>query len=168
VKIFVVCSSKKDIDNIYFEKFKEIFELLKNHTLVFGGYDSGIMGLAYHTFSKVIGIAQDVFKDSLDELDCIKKVFPYTGEATDNMILESDVILVLPGGIGSLHELALAIHMKSIGEIDKKIIIYNIDNYYDDLLSYMNKMINNKFMDENINDLFEVVDTQKELIKRLY
>lgn len=163
-KIFIGCSASNDIDDIYTIESKKIIDLLSNNTLVFGGYDSGIMGLAYHSFKESIAVIPKISKSDIDDLDCTKIMTKYSGECTDNLIINSDIILFLPGGVGTLMEIFTAIHMKKINEIDKPIIIYNINGFYDDMLKTLDDLYLKKFINVDTKDLYQVRNNAEDII----
>lgn len=164
-KIFVSCSSSNNIDNKYLENSKKLLSKLTDNILVFGGYDSGVMGIAYHSFKESIGVVPKIYKDNINELRCSKVITKHSGECTDNLIINSDIILVLPGGVGTLMELFTAIHMKKIGEIDKPIIIYNYNGFYNELLVMLDKMYLEDFINIESKELYNVCDEIDEVLK---
>ena len=46
--------------------------------------------------------------------------------------------------------------MKRSGEIDKPIIIYNINHYYDKLLDFLEVLYNEKFTTSEVKKLYQV------------
>ena len=166
-KIFIGSSASNNIDDIYFLEAKRVIDLLKDNTLIFGGYDSGIMGLAYHSFKESMAIVPLISKSDIENLNSSKIITKYSGECTDNLIINSDIILFLPGGVGTLMEIFTAIHMKKINEINKPIIIYNINGFYDKIIEELDYLYENKFMECCPNELYEVYDNLDSFKKRL-
>ena len=72
------------------------------------------------------------------------------------MILESDICLFLPGGIGTINELFLAIESKRSHEFDKPIVIYNSCGFYDELLAFLNKIYQEEFTPSYIQDSYYI------------
>jgi uncharacterized protein (TIGR00730 family) len=61
---------------------------------------------------------------------------------------------VLPGGVGSLDELAEIMANNQLGFINKPIGLLNTEGYYDHLLAWMKKAVEEDFITEvNFNDL---------------
>lgn len=108
MKIFVGCSSKNEIPDKYKNDCTKLLErLFLDNDLVFGAYDSGLMGISYHEALKnkkeVIGICPDAYKEDFKDLNCTKEIVTKNvSERIDNLISESDICLFLPGGIGTL------------------------------------------------------------------
>ena len=45
----------------------------------------------------------------------------------------SDATIVVPGGIGTYEEFFEILTLKSLGRIDRPIVLYNIQGYYDSM-----------------------------------
>ncbi|MBR3198432.1 MAG: LOG family protein [Bacilli bacterium] len=151
MKIFVGCSSSNDIDKKYKEVCeKYLEELLKENDLVFGAYKQGLMEMAYNIALKnkrhITGICPKVYAKYVEELVLNKKIITNTiNERTSKLIEESECIIFLPGGTGTMQELFTAVETKRGEEIDKPIIIYNCHNYFDETLKQLDKIYNEKF-----------------------
>ena len=68
----------------------------------------------------------------LDEVVVAKTLL----DRKDIFMDRSDAFIVLPGGVGSLDELAEVMASNQLGIINKPIGILNTDGYYDHLLSW--------------------------------
>ena len=62
----------------------------------------------------------------------------------------ADFFIVLPGGIGTLEELAEIVTWKGLKITDKKIFLLNIDGFYDNLLKQFDVMKKNNFLHTDI------------------
>lgn len=169
MNIFVGCSSDDNIDKKYRDDCSNYLkELLKNNNLVFGAYNSGLMGLSYeitHLLNgEVIGVCSKNRINDLNDLECSKKIITEEViERTKSIIKNSDVLVFLPGGLGTMHELFTAIECKRCNEFDKPIIIYNSCGYYDKLLILLEQMYKESFMQEKVSNNYyvsnSVIDT---------
>lgn len=151
MKLFIGCSSSNDIPTKYFNDCKVLLEeLMKENDLVFGACNSGLMGLAYNTTLKangnITGICPEAYKDDFKTLKCGTEITTKSvSEKTDSVILSSDALIFLPGGIGTIYELFTAIESKRCHEFNKPIVIYNSNGYFDKLLEFMDKVYSEKF-----------------------
>lgn len=151
MKLFIGCSSSNDIPTEYFNDCKVLLEeLMKENDLVFGACNSGLMGLAYNTTLKangnITGICPEAYKDDFKTLKCDTEITTKSvSERTDSVILSSDALIFLPGGIGTIYELFTAIESKRCHEFNKPIVIYNSNGYFDKLLEFMDKVYSEKF-----------------------
>ena len=72
----------------------------------------------------------------------------------DEFMKRSDAFIVLPGGVGSLDELAEIMANNQLGLINKPVGLLNTEGYYDHLLAWMKKAVEEDFITEaNFNDL---------------
>lgn len=165
MKLFIGCSSRNDIPKEYFDDCKKLLELLmEENDLVFGAYDSGLMGLAYNTAlnsnRNVIGICPKAYEHDLNTLKCSTEIITETiSQRTDGLISESDALIFLPGGIGTIYELFAAIESKRCHEFDKPIVIYNSNGCFDMLLEFMEKLYTENFSGEKDKNNYYVTDS---------
>ena len=88
-------------------------------------------------------------------------------ERKDIFMQRSDAFIVLPGGVGSLDELAEVMASNQLGIINKPIGILNTNGYYNDLLSWMKKAVEEGFISEaNFKELI-ITESCDELIDRI-
>jgi len=79
----------------------------------------------------------------------------------------SDAFIVLPGGVGSLDELAEVMASNQLGIINKPIGILNTAGYYDHLIAWMNKAVAEGFIsDANFDELI-ITDSCEDLVERI-
>ena len=132
MKIFVGCSASEDIPGKYRLDCNMLLDELfrENNDLVFGACNSGIMSDAYMSAlghgRNIVGICPEAYVDDFKDLKCTTEITTKNvNERTDGLIRESDVLLFLPGGFGSVYELFTAIESKRCHEHSREIIIYN-------------------------------------------
>ncbi|NPD13704.1 TIGR00730 family Rossman fold protein [Xinfangfangia sp. D13-10-4-6] len=73
------------------------------------------------------------------------------------MFMNSDVIVVLPGGAGSLDEFFEVLTWAQIGLHKKPIYLLDVDGYWQPLLALMRHIIEQGFAAESLNGLFRTV-----------
>ncbi len=73
------------------------------------------------------------------------------------------MIVILPGGIGTLAEFTCAVEEFRSSGGNKRIILYNLDGYYDDVIEWMKKNIETKFFKNDLSDCYHVITDLKEL-----
>ena len=173
MKIFVGCSSRDNIPSKYYDDCKELLKevLVNGNELVFGACGKGLMGLSYNIAidngSDICGIYPEIYKSETDILNCSLIPVKTVSERTDKIIEQSDVLVFLPGGIGTIYELFTAIESKRGMEHNKPIIIYNSFNFFDDVLCQLKKMSDEKFMSLKDSDYYFVCNNIKEVITYL-
>lgn len=171
MKLLICCSSREDIPNKYFNDCKnyleELFKL--DNDLVFGAYNKGLMRVSYEIALKynreVIGINPEIFKEAFKELNCTKEIITNKiHERTDKLIEECDALIFMPGGIGTIYELFTAIESKRSGEFNKPIIIYNSNNYFDELLLFMEDMYKENFTSMSVKEVYHISNNYQDTI----
>lgn len=173
MNIFVGCSASEDIDKKYFTSSYDLLtKIMPNNNLVFGACNSGLMRIAYTTTkeigNKVIGICPIRYKEDFKTLSCDEEIISNsTIERTNDLIKYSDVLLFLPGGIGTVSELYSSIESKRCHDHNKPIIIYNIDGFYDELLKFMEVIYQNNFAKERDKETYFVANNSREIINYL-
>ena len=173
MKIFVGSSSRDSMPDEYTEDCKELLEkILKKNDLVFGACSKGLMGLSYRIAKKnhrhVTGICPEVYKSSLDSLECDKEeITTSIIDSTNKIYKNSDVIIMLPGGFGTIYEFFTANYCKICNELDKPIILYNSCGYYDELIFFINKAIQKGIISGKEIDKYYVANNVEEAINYL-
>ena len=109
-----------------------------------------------------------MYKDLLDDLKLDETIMVKTlNESNNELIKNSDIILVLPGAYGTLSEVISSIELVRTKVYDKKIIFYNINNFYDDLFELCEKMYKAKTTKNNYKDIIKICNTKEEIIKEM-
>lgn len=169
--IFISSSSHTDIDKKYIDSVDNITkELSNNFNLNIGIYmEDGMPGKIINNFlnnkRKVTVYTMELYKEDFSNFKGDYKYLDSTFTRTNTIYDESDIILILPGGSGTLGELFSMLEENRTIKTDKEIIIYNINNYYDDLIKFLVKAINNRFNDNTILNYIRVFNDEKSLLK---
>lgn len=79
------------------------------------------------------------------------------------MLSESDAVVALPGGSGTLEELLEVITLKRLAIWHHPIIIVNTKEYFRPLLEMMDAAVREAFMDERHLSMWQVVATPEEV-----
>ncbi len=175
MKIFIASGSNENIPKEYFEETKNVCQKLcdLNMSLVFGTYLKGMMGQCYKTFKDnnkdILGITIDAYHETNIEFKDIK-VLEYSNsfQRLENIFKESDLFLFLPGGTGSLGELFGIMEELKTSKNQKKVIIYNYNGFYNEILDYLNILSKRGFAYENeLNKLIIInnIDDLERVIK---
>ena len=169
--IGIFCSAKDTIPQKYFDDAIVASSICakKGYSLLYGGDRVGLMGCVSRTF---LEYGQSVIGICTKRMYAEKKYAQYCNriivvedlkQRKDEMILKADVLLILPGGIGTLDEFFSAITMKDLGYIFKKIVLVNVDSFYSDLLCLLNKFSDQHFLKKDYHELFDIVNCVEEL-----
>ena len=174
-RIGIFCSASEVIDPIYFEKARELGEWMgKNRkTLVYGGANLGLMECVAQSAKKNGAFIMGVVPTKLEERGAVSDLLDVTfrvdnlSERKDAMLRESDVLVALPGGVGTLDEVFHVVASASIGYHHKKVIFYNVNGFWQDLLNFLDGMKGNGFARRPLENFYQVANTWEELINLL-
>ncbi|MCF0244392.1 MAG: TIGR00730 family Rossman fold protein [Bacteroidaceae bacterium] len=175
MKIGVFCSANNNIADIYFEKTKELGRWMgeNHHTLVYGGCNSGLMECVAEAVKGANGTVIGVVPTILEKHGRISD-FVDVAVHTDNLsdrkdllLAHSDVIIALPGGIGTLDEIFTVAAAHTIGYHAKKVILYNIEHFYDSLIALLNDLKEKNMVRGSWEDKILCANTFEELIESL-
>lgn len=117
------------------------------NALIYGGSRSGLMGVIADSVlqagGEVTGIEPQFFIESEFQHDGLTKliVTKDMSERKNKMIELGDAFIALPGGTGTLEEITEIMSKVSLKHLHAPCILYNLDGYYDDLKSLLNRMI---------------------------
>lgn len=166
----IYCASSPIVDKKYFEAAEEITQILveESYTIIYGGGSQGLMGAvadkALALNGKITGVIPGFMKEvEWDHPDVKPMIITQDmAERKKRFLVDTDVIITLPGGCGTLEELVEAVSLKKLSQITMPIIIFNQDGFYDHLINQFDAFIENKFMGDNHKDLFIVVNEVSE------
>lgn len=173
--ISIFCGAHEGNNPIYAQEAKNIAEIIakKGINVVFGGGDVGLMKIVSDTALdngvKALGISLrslyelELSNPRLDEVIVAETLL----DRKDVFMQRSDAFIVLPGGVGSLDELAEVMASNQLGIINKPIGILNTAGYYDHLIAWMHKAVDEGFIsDANFNELI-ITDSCEELVETI-
>lgn len=171
----VICvfgSSGTEIDKNYIEQTELLGEKLakRGHSLMFGGGKNGLMGAAARGFTKgkghITGVAPEFFKagDVLYK-ECDEFVWPESmRDRKKYMEDNSDAFIITPGGIGTYEEFLEVLTLKQLARLSKPIVVFNINGFFDKLLSVIDDNVKDGFVRAQTPELFKVTADIDEVI----
>ena len=174
-KIGIFCSASENIDKMYFESARRIGEWIgqTGKTLIYGGASLGLMECVARAVKenggKVIGVVPTLLeeKNSVStQPDEIIHTFNLS-DRKDVMTEKSDILVALPGGVGTLDEIFHVIAAASIGYHQKKVIFYNEYGFYDELLKTLKTLEDKGFARQPFSTYYEIANTLEELKEKI-
>lgn len=165
MRICVYCASSQLADPVYREAATELGALLAEggHTLVYGGGGTGSMGAvadgALAKGGEVIGIMPHfLLKRELGHKGVTRQeLVADMHERKHKLLTDSDAVVALPGGCGTLEELLEAITLKRLGQYHNPIVMLNTRNFYTPLEDFLAHVINERFMTPEHTNLWQLV-----------
>ena len=172
MRVFIGCSSSDELDLIFYREARKIASYLAS-----SGYDLLIGGLC-----GVMSVVTEEFANkkrnvSVMEAKCYRREDSYykypvvdhdtIGLRKLDLIKRADLIVFMPGGIGTLDEIFSSIESKRALEHDKEIIILNIDGYYDNLIKLLDNMYVKGFANVENKKVYSIVNGANEFISNM-
>ena len=170
-KIGIFCSACEQISPRYFECTRELgaWMAAEGKTLVYGGADMGLMECIAHTVKehggKVIGVVPTKLEEKGRVSDLLDVTFHTVNlsDRKDVILRESDILVALPGGVGTLDEVFHVVAAATIGYHTKRVVLYNIDGFWDSMLAMLQQMETKGFIRRPLNQFLNVATTLDEL-----
>ena len=137
--------------------------------LVYGAGDVGLMGRVARAAQAADGQTFGVIPVHLFEREVGKRDLS-TFVVTENMherkkvmYMNSDAIVMLPGGAGSLDEFFEVLTWRQLGLHDKPIFLLNTEDFWQPLIQMLGHVIAEGFAEASLLDYVQVVGSVKEL-----
>lgn len=173
--IAVYGASSPSIPACYKDAAGELGTLMANRQirLVNGAGKEGVMGACSDACLKGGGSVCGVIprfmvengwcRDGLSELVITEDMH----ERKRKMASLSDAAIALPGGCGTLEELSELITWKQLGLYTKSLVILNTNGFYNELLRFFQKAVDESFMRREHLSLWAVADTPDEALHKV-
>ncbi|MBP5618910.1 MAG: TIGR00730 family Rossman fold protein [Bacteroidaceae bacterium] len=148
MKIGVFCSANSNIDPDFFSLTRELGTWIgqKGHTLVFGGCNMGLMECiaqsVHEAGGSTIGVVPQVIEKGgkVSDFVDVNIACDNLSDRKDLMLLQSDILIALPGGIGTLDEIFSVAAAHTIGYHNKRVIIYNMKGFWDSTIRMLDDL----------------------------
>ena len=170
MNVTVFCSAA-NVGETYTNSARELATMIARdgHTLVWGGSDKGTMKViadaAQHAGGKIVGISVELLKanarPNADEMIITKD----WSERRALLSERGDVIVVLPGGFGTLDEVTEVLEFKKQKLHDKRIIFLNTDGFYEGFRTQLERMDREGFLPRKLSEFADFVDTPQEAMR---
>lgn len=175
VSVCVYCGSRPGKHPIYQQHAEQLGALLAQQSwrLVYGAGDVGLMGSvarsAQSAGADTFGvIPTHLMKWEVGKTDLTRFIVTENmHERKKVMFMNSDAIVVLPGGAGSLDELFEVLTWKQLKLHDKPILLLNSNGYWQPLLDLLNHVVDQGFADPSLLGFFTTVDTPEAAVATL-
>ena len=170
--ICVYGAASNKIDSVFITETEKLGEEIarRHHQIIYGGGASGVMGACARGAAREGGTVIGVVPNFMDEFEiinnnCTEIIRTETmSERKDVMEDHADAFIIAPGGIGTFDEFFQILTLAELGRKNAPIVIYNTDDYYDDMIVFMKKCTEKGFIRERALSLFRVCTTAEEAI----
>lgn len=163
--ICVFCSSSDTVAPVYTAAAAELGRALAagGHQLVYGGMDIGLMGVLAQAVraggGRVTGIVPEGFAADADVYHGADEIITTSDLRQRKAVMAqmAEAFVVLPGGFGTLDELAEVLSFSSLHLHARPIVIVNTDGFYDPLLDLFERFIRQGFARQRHRHNYHVV-----------
>lgn len=152
--VAIFCSASDFVDKSFFKETFDFGRMIakENFQSIYGGTNVGLMGAfadgVLSNNGNIIGIITKGFLDEkiakldISQLIVTKDLFDRKKE----IFKMADCFVALPGGFGTLDEIFESITLLQIGEHVKPVMFYNINNFFEDLLIFLQNAASKGFI----------------------
>ncbi len=170
--ICVFASSSNFLSECYYKDAFELGKLLgvNGYNIVYGGSTLGMMWACASEVKKYGGKIYGVMPQRLVDMGCRTDncdEFYLAEGMRDRKQTMDDIsagVIALAGGFGTLEELTEMMVQKQLGYNKKPIVILNTNGFYDELLSFFKKIIEQKFANKISREIYYVANTPQEAV----
>ncbi len=174
-RITVFCGSSYGTDEIYKKQAFLLGQSLANYNIgiVYGGANVGLMGAvadgALSVGGKVIGVLPEFLQGKeIAHKNLSKLIITETmHERKLKMNDLSDGVIALAGGFGTLEEFFEMLTWAQLGLHKKPVAILNVNGFYDELIAFIQTMVEKGFLKKVNQEMVLVSENIDELIDKM-
>ncbi len=175
ISVCVYCGSRTGADPEYATQAEALGKGLADagHRLVYGAGDVGLMGIVARAAQAQGGETFGVIPTHLMRAE-VGKTDLTTLVITENMherkkvmFMNSDAVVVMPGGAGSMDEFFEVLTWAQLDLHAKPIILMNTAGYWDPLIALIDHMIAQRFADASLTSLFQVCFDATDTLRKI-
>lgn len=140
-------------------------------TLLYGGARFGLMEAtaqaAKASGATVVGVVPQILeeRDRVSTLIDEKINCRNLSDRKDIMLERSDILVALPGGVGTLDEIFHVLAAAMIGYHSKRVVLYNVNGFWDSLMELLGSSKEKGFVRCDLERHLVVADSIDELEK---
>lgn len=170
-KIGVYLSSKENLPESYVQAAREVGEFIgrTGRILIYGGARKGLMEVLAQSVKqhggRVYGMVPEIIEKRGLVSDAIDVTFRCVDLSDRKMMMnrESDVLVALPGGIGTLDEVFTVMANTVIGIRHQPVVFYDVDGCWDALLAALDNLFEQGLVSGSPSDYYSVAHNIQEL-----
>ncbi|WP_432449763.1 TIGR00730 family Rossman fold protein [Aliiroseovarius marinus] len=173
--VCVYCGSRFGQDPAYDAAARALGAALadENWRLVYGAGDVGLMGAVAEAAQGAGAATFGVIPEHLLKWEVGKRdltsfiVTENMHERKKVMYMNSDAIVVLPGGAGSLDEFFEVLTWRQLGLHEKPILLLNVNGFWDPLVGLIDHVIAQGFAEDSLKGFITVADDVDQAVSAL-
>jgi cytokinin riboside 5'-monophosphate phosphoribohydrolase len=172
MNICVYTSSSDALDKVFYDEAENLARIFlkEKFQLIYGGAKVGMMGRMAKIITinagKVIGVIPElIFNHNIGDESVELIVTKDMKSRKAKMAELSDAFIALPGGFGTLEELAEILTLKQLQYHQKPIVIINTSGFYNKLLEFFEVFFTNNFAKSDYKKLYYVAGSSLEAVE---
>ena len=174
-KIAVFCSSSQHIDPAYTAEANIIGTWIGSRQckLIYGGSARGLMEVVAQSTHESGGQVYGIIPHKFSDMGMTSRYADETIVTIDmhdrkrKMLEESDAIIILPGGAGTIDEFFDAYISRKLGYIQAPIIVCNTGGFFNPLLAQLERCYAERFASPLEIGLYQVADNAEHCCRML-
>ena len=172
MNVCVFCGSSKGKNPVFAEAARELGALLakNSHALVYGGGNVGLMGIVADSVmehhGEVFGIIPQFLLDrevghtKITRLEVVQSMH----QRKQRMADLANAFIALPGGWGTLEEVAEILTWRQLGLISQPVILLNINGFFTPLVKQLDAMYEEGFVRKEYLSILNIATTPAEAL----
>ncbi len=171
--IGIFCASSDNMDYPFYIEAGRLGEWIgkEGKTLVYGGANCGLMEATakavHENGGHVVGVVPQILIDRNRVSNYIdtKIQCQDLNDRKQLLIEHSDIIIAMPGSLGTLDEVFTVMASNTIGIHNKRVVFWNIDGFWNELFDLFESLKSKGVVNKPFEDLCDSVNTLEELIE---
>ncbi len=172
MKIAVFCGSSSGIDAHFLAAASALGAELarRKHVLIYGGGRTGLMGALADAALAAQGTVRGVILHDFIEMDVHHRGLHELASVGDmrarkaGLDARADAFVALPGGLGTLEELAEILSFRKLELHDRPLVFLDVARYWEPLLRWIDAAIAQRFDAPRVRDYFAVATSAQEAV----
>jgi len=171
-RVTVYASSSNSLDSAYYDAASRLGALLGNAGIGirYGGGGVGLMRSLADAALQAGGHVHGVIPGFLNTVEHGHKslskleVVADMRERKHLMLLESNAVIALPGGSGTIEELFEVLTLKRLGQFLGPVLLVNTRGYFNRCVEFLEYSVSERFMSAAHLDMWTLVDEPEQVI----
>jgi hypothetical protein len=170
--VTIFCASSRKTHPKFIRTAINLADILIDHDIgaIYGGGAVGLMGCVADRYLERGGRIRGVIPDFMVKVEWAHPgiqdmiVVKDMHERKKLLIENTDAVIALPGGTGTLEELMEVLALKRLGKFLKPVILLNTDGFYKELEAFFQTMVKEHFLRQEHLNAYRLVDLPEEVI----